>query len=82
MLETAISGVQFYVRKQEQDWVLKNVRLTLKDSAVSIDKRRYKMTRTIDRISYACGCNNGDLKVVFKDDGMETIKSASVHLLD
>ncbi|MBI2612593.1 hypothetical protein HYW59_02160 [Candidatus Kaiserbacteria bacterium] len=92
VLETTISGMQIAIvlhSKFAERPDLKNVRFTLKDSVVSIDKKRYRMTRTIDHLSYAYGwttksmkVDSGDMKVVFKDDGLETIKAASMDLLD
>ncbi len=92
VLETTISGMQIAVMlhsKFAERPDLKNVRFTLKDSVVSIAKKRYRMTRTIDHLSYAYGwvtgdmeVTSGDMKIVFKDDGLKTIKAASVNLLD
>ncbi|MEK7612953.1 MAG: hypothetical protein AAB449_02295 [Patescibacteria group bacterium] len=92
VLETTISGMQIAVvlhLKFAERPELKNVRFTLKDSVVPIVKKRYRMTRTIDHLSYAYGwvtgdmkVTSGDMKVVFKDDGRETIKAASIDLLD
>ena len=89
VLETVISGVlvalEYQTQKQAQNEspVVKNIRLRLEDSVVSVDKKRYRITRTIDHLSYAAtGTNFSDMKVVFKDDDLEAIKAASVNLLD
>jgi hypothetical protein len=89
--ETTISGVliAFILHKKFEGATLRNVRFTLTDSVVSIKKKRYQVIRTIDHLSYAYGWAtdnlvviNGDMKVIFKDDGAETIKNASIDLLD
>lgn len=92
VLETTISGMQIAVVLHSEFAErpdLKNVRFTLEDSVVSIAKKRYRITRTIDHLSYAYGwitkdmkVVSGDMKVVFQDDGLETIKAASIDLLD
>lgn len=89
VLETVISGVaialgyQTKAQVQGEGPVIKNIRLRLKNPVVSIDKKRYRMTRTIDHLSYAAvGTNHSDMKIVFKEDGLETIKAASMDILD
>jgi hypothetical protein len=89
VLETVISAVLIALEYQTEKELrqerpsIKNIRLSLKDSVVSVDKKRYRMTRTIDHLSYAaCGTNHSDSKVVFKEDGLETIKAASMVFLD
>jgi hypothetical protein len=94
MLATVISGVQIALEYREQqnvrkeNPVVKNVRLHLRNSIAWIDKKRYRIERTIDHLSYyAGGTDYSDIKVVFKDDGVDrgvgqNIKVATMLLLD
>lgn len=91
VLETKIVGIQFVVWKRfdafkcDEEWrpLLQNICFKLDDTTVLVDKRRWKLVRTIDHLSWAPGYGfDGEIVVVFKDCGRNSIKRATITLID